>query len=365
MKFKILREELLKPLQQMIWILSGRPVLTILQNLLIEVNKETILLKLSNLEIEIIATIPLTAEKIGSITTPAKKFFNVLKGSPNNTIIEISLQKNRLLMHFKHSQFFLSTLPASSFPKMKNWKNEIKLILPQTTLKYLIETTKFSMGIQDVRYYLNGMLFKIKKNKFNTIATNGHRLAICSQKINQNLKEFSAIIPYKGIIGLNKLLNYNESLIKIELSKNNIKVHINNFTFTSKLIDGEFPNYQHIFPQNPKKILISNREELKQALLRASILSNDEFQSVHLILKNDKLIIKSNNFENEESEETITVQYNNETIEINLNVNYILEILETIKCKLIKISIINSYSSIKIRGLNNNEVNYIVMPLQL
>ncbi|WMY96785.1 MAG: DNA polymerase III subunit beta [Arsenophonus sp.] len=366
MKFTIKREQLLKPLQQVSNSLSGRAILPILNHILLKVDKTFLSLTSTDLEIEMISKIKLEHEnENGIITVPAKKIFDICRGLPNNAIIKIILKENHLTLLSGRSRFSLTTLPAIDFPNLQDWKSEVEFKIPQYILKRLIETTQFSMAHQDVRYYLNGMLFKTEGKKICTVATDGHRLALCSININQTLPKYSVVIPRKGVMEFLKLLNNSEELIKLQIGTNNIRAHINNVIFTSKLVDGSFPDYERVIPKNPDKILFADCNILKQAFSRAAILSNEKFRSVNLDITKNQIKITAKNTEQEESEEIVDVNYQDTEIKISFNVVYILDVLNALKCKEINLLLIDSNSSIQIKNSENQDITYVIMPMRL
>lgn len=366
MKFITIREQLLKPLQQVSNLLSGKPIIPILSNILLKINKDILYIISTDLEIEIIAKIKINKiYKPGETAINGKKITNILKRLPKKSEIYINITKEKFIIKSNKSEFSLSTVSTQNFPYTKNFNHKIEFTISESKLKYLIESTQFSMAQQDVRYYLNGMFFQIYEKKLISVATDGHRLAKCSLIVNQNLPNFSIIIPRKGILEFIKLLNKENKLIKLQINKQNIRVYIDNIVFTSKLIDGCFPNYQKVLPKNADKLLIVNCNELKEALLRASILSNEKFKGVKFHISNNKLKIISNNQEQETSIETIDVNFNNSNIEICFNINYILDILNILKCEIVHIFITDEISSVKIIDINNKLSTYIVMPMRL
>ncbi|VAY02324.1 DNA polymerase III subunit beta [Arsenophonus endosymbiont of Aleurodicus dispersus] len=366
MKFTIKREQLLKPLQQVSGTLSGRPRLPILGNLLLQVSEKILSLTGTDLEVEMVAKVILTQpSEDGSITVSARKFYDIWRGLPDGLEIKVTFEGERLLVRSGSSSFSLSTLPAADFPNLDNWKSKVEFELPQTTLKRLIEATKFSMAHQDVRYYLNGMLFETEGQELRTVATDGHRLAVCSLNINKYLPTHSVIVPRKGVVEFMRLLDSSDDSLKLQIGSNNIRAHVGNFIFTSKLVDGHFPDYRSVLPKNPDKTLTADCNKLKQAFSRASILSNEKFRGVRLYISKNKLRITANNPEQEESEEIIDVNYQSLMIEISFNVNYILDVLNTLKCEQVNLLLTNSNSSIQIEDVNNNAAAYIVMPMRL
>src|SRR5476649_597278 len=243
MKFIVEREQLLKPLQQVSSPLGGRPTLPILGNLLLQVTEDSLLMTGTDLEMEMVAKVALSqAHEPGATTVPARKFFDICRGLPDGAEITVVLDADRMLIRSGRSRFSLSTLPASDFPNLDDWQSDVEFTLPQATLKRLIEATQFSMAHQDVRYYLHGMRFETEGEELRTVATDGHRLAVCSMPIGQALPSHSVIVPRKGVMELVRLLDGGEALLRLQIGSNNIRAHVGEFIFTSKLVDGRFPD---------------------------------------------------------------------------------------------------------------------------
>lgn len=367
MKFIIEREKLIKPLQQVSAPLSSRPTLPILGNILLQVSDNTLSMTGTDLEIEMIAKLPLIeSSESGSTTVPARKFLDICRSLPNDANISITLDDNRLLIQSGRSKFSLSTLPPSDFPNIENWQPDADFFIPQSILKQLIDSVQFSMANQDVRYYLNGMLFEIENNTIKTVATDGHRLAVCTLPIGQPISNnCSVIMPRKGVIELSKLVGDNDELINVQIGSNNLRVHLAEFTFTSKLIDGRFPDYRRVLPSNPDKTLEVSCEELKSALSRAAILSNEKFRGIRILIHNNQMKITANNPEQEEAEEIIDVKYEEEELEIGFNVTYLLDVLNVLKCISVQMLLTDSTSSVQIEDINNQTATYVVMPMRL
>ncbi|MXP67633.1 DNA polymerase III subunit beta [Pantoea sp. Aalb] len=366
MKFIIEREQILKPLQQVSNPLSGRPKLPILGNLLLQVNKGFLTLTATDLEIEMVARIVLTqAYQSNAITVPARKFYDICRCLPEGVEINVTLIGDRILVRSGRSRFSLATLPASDFPNLDDWRSEVEFIVPQIILKRLIESTQFSMAHQDVRYYLNGMLLETEDKILRTVATDGHRLAVCSIPIKQLLPNYSVIVPRKAIIELARLLDGGETSIQIQIGSGNIRTYVGNFIFTSRLVDGHFPNYRRVLPKNPDKILEANCDLLKQAFARAAIISNEKFRGVRLYITKNQLKIIANNPEQEEAEEILDVYYDGSDLEIGFNVSYILDILNALKCEKVRILLTDSISSVQIEDVDNPISVYVVMPMRL
>jgi DNA polymerase-3 subunit beta len=366
MKFIVEREHLLKPLQQVSSSLGGRPMLPILGNLLLQVMEGSLLLTGTDLEIEMVARVALLQpHETGATTVPARKFFDICRGLPEEAEITVTLENERILVRSGRSRFSLSTLPAADFPNLDDWPIQVGFTLQQATLKRLIEATQFSMAHQDVRYYLNGMLFKTEGEELHTIATDGHRLAVCVMPIDQQLPSHSAIVPRKGVMELVRLLDSSDTPLKLQIGSNNIRAYVGDFIFTSKLVDGRFPDYRHVLPKNPDKILEAGGDLLKQAFARAAILSNEKFRGVRLYASHNQLKITANNPEQEEAEEILDVSYDGTDIEICFNVSYVLDVLNALKSENVRILFTDSVSSVQIEDNVSQAAAYVVMPMRL
>ncbi len=366
MKFIIEREQLLKPLQQVSSPLGGRPTLPILGNLLLQVNEDYLSLTGTDLEMEMIARVPLTqAHESGATTVPARKFLDICRGLPEGAEIHVSLADDRILVRSGRSRFSLSTLPAADFPNLDDWQSEVEFTLPQATLKRLIDATQFSMAHQDVRYYLNGMLFETEGDELRTVSTDGHRLAVCAMSVGQSLPHHSVIVPRKGVTELVRLLDGGETPLQIQIGGSNIRAHVGGFIFTSKLVDGRFPDYRRVLPKNPDKTLESGCDVLKQAFARAAILSNEKFRGVRLFITENQLRITANNPEQEEAEEILDVDYQGSDLEIGFNVSYVLDVLNALKCENVRLLLTDSVSSVQIEDVASPHAAYVVMPMRL
>ncbi|WP_457913568.1 DNA polymerase III subunit beta [Candidatus Gillettellia adelgis] len=366
MKFIVKREQLLKPLQQVNNLLSSRPSLPILGNLLLRITKSYLVLIGSNLEIEIMVRVALLhVYEVGSTTIPARKFFDICRSLPETAEIIVTLKNTNILLSSGRSRFALSILPVADFPNVEDWISQIEFTLPQITLKRLIEATQFSMAHQDVRYYLNGMLFENIDKELRAIATDGHRLAVCSLPIGQQLPSYPVIIPRKGVVELMRLLDNSDAQLKLQIGTNNIRAHIGEVIFTCKLLDGHFPDYRRVLPTSSYDILETSRDLLKKAFSRVAILSNEKCRGVRLYVSYNQLKITANNAEKEEAEEILDAKYNGSEIEIGLNVNYVLDVLSVLKCKNVHLLITHSASSVQIVDSSNQTTTYIIMPMRL
>ena len=221
------------------------------------------------------------------------------------------------------------------------------------------------MANQDARYFLNGMKFETEGNLLRTVATDGHRLAVCTISLEQELQNHSVILPRKGVLELVRLLETSDEPARLQIGTNNLRIHLKNIVFTSKLIDGRFPDYRRVLPRNATKIVEGSWEILKQAFVRASILSNERVRSVRLNLSENQLKITASNTEHEEAEEIVDVNYDGEELEVGFNVTYILDVLNALKCNQVRMRLTDASSSCLIENCENSSSEYVIMPMRL
>lgn len=367
MQFTITREQLLKPLQQVCGVLSSRPTLPIINNILLETNSKQLSLTATDLEVELTTQAELfeAVKKAEKFTIPAKKFLDICRSLPEDSVISIQFEEDRALIRADRSKFNLATLPASEYPNLMDWSPEVDFTIDQSTLARLIDATQFSMAKDDARYFLNGMKFETEGNLLRTVATDGHRLAVCTMPLSQELSTHSVIVPRKAVVELARLISGGEDAVRLEIGTNNLRVSMNGIVFTSKLIDGRFPDYRRVFPRNPERILEADAESLKRSLVRAAILSNERLRGVRLALSDNLLKITANNPEQEEVEEILDVAYQSTPMEVGFNVSYLLDVLNTLKCQRVRMSLVDVGSSCLIEDCDNSTAEYVVMPMRL
>ena len=366
MQFSISRENLLKPLQQVCGVLSNRPNIPVLNNVLLHIEGDRLTITGTDLEVELSSQTQLaSATENGSFTIPAKKFLDICRTLSDDAEITVKFEEDRAIVQSGRSRFNLATLPATDYPNLLDWQSEVEFSLPQNTLRRLIEATQFSMANQDARYFLNGMKIETEGNLLRTVATDGHRLAVCVIDVEQELEQHAVILPRKGVLELARLLDTNEEIAKVQIGTNNLRVHFKHLIFTSKLIDGRYPDYRRVLPRNATRIVEGSWESLKQAFVRASILSHEKVRSVRLSLAQDQLTITANNQEHEEAEEIVDVQYQGEPMEVGFNVTYILDVLNALKCQRVRIRLTDSASSCLIEDCDNGNSEYVIMPVRL
>ncbi|TOM20427.1 DNA polymerase III subunit beta [Vibrio parahaemolyticus] len=366
MKFTIERSHLIKPLQQVSGALGGRPTLPILGNLLIKVEENVLSMTATDLEVELVSKVTLEGDfEAGSITVPSRKFLDICRGLPDDAIITFVLEGDRVQVRSGRSRFSLATLPANDFPNIEDWQSEVEVSLSQADLRTLIDKTQFSMANQDVRYYLNGMLFEIDGTTLRSVATDGHRMAVSQTQLGADFAQKQIIVPRKGVQELVKLMDAPEQPVVLQIGSSNVRAEVNNFIFTSKLVDGRFPDYRRVLPQHTNKTLNASCDELRQAFSRAAILSNEKFRGVRVNLAGSEMRITANNPEQEEAEEMLDVTFEGDPIEIGFNVSYVLDVLNTLRCEKVQVSMSDANASALIENADDDSAMYVVMPIRL
>ena len=302
----------------------------------------------------------------GEITIPARKLFDICRALPDGIKIDFKQNGERVTMSAGRSRYTLSTLPAAEFPQVDNIDLLERVTLPEATLKELIDRTAFAMAHQDVRYYLNGTLLDLREQALRCVATDGHRLALCETGIELNAKaRRQIIIPRKGVLELQRLLDAGDGTVEIEFGRNHLRVRRSDFVFTTKLIDGRFPDYEAVIPIGADKILTVAREDLRAALQRASILSNEKYRGVQMELAPGRLHIVAHNPEQEEAVEELEVATHVDGLAVGFNVNYLLDALSALRGTEVMLCLRDGNSSCLIRDADNERSRHVIMPLRL
>ena len=367
MKFTISPDALIKPLILVAGVVERRQTLPILANVLMVLDGDRLSLTGTDLEVELVGRVQLPpGAEPGEVTVPARKLVDICKSLPEGCDISFTAQDGKVTVKSGRSRFTLSTLPAREFPNVEDSMGTHQFTVKQGQLKRLIDRTGFAMAQQDVRYYLNGMLWELKGQQLKVVATDGHRLALCTlpEKVDVN-GDTQVILPRKGVLEMARLLLEEDGDIAIVIGSNHIRATTDEFTFTSKLVDGKFPDYQRVLPRNPNKIVLGSRLELRQAFTRTAILSNEKYRGVRLKLTDNSLDIVANNPEQEEAEEAVPVDYQGDSLEIGFNVSYLLDVLAVLSGEQIKLSLSDPNSSALLEESDEGDSLYVVMPMRL
>lgn len=366
MKFQIQREDLLNCLQQVIGAVEKRQTMPALSNVLIKASSDQLTFTATDLEIELVSSINIAIDEPGEITIPARKLLDICKALPDESQVNLDINDDKALVKSGRSRFSLVTLPAAEFPSLDEISSNSEFELPQNTLKDIIDKTAFAMAQQDVRYYLNGLLLEVSSKVLRAVATDGHRLAYCEKQTDCEMADIKQVIlPRKGVLELVRLLSNSEEKVTILLGSNHLRAQLDKIRFTSKLIDGRFPDYNRVIPEDGKCLVTADREILRQALVRASILSNEKYRGIRLILKDNLLSLEAQNPDQEEADVDVEVNYKGENLEIGFNVNYMIDVLNVTDLSTVQFTLRDSNSSCLLTYPDQKDCKYVIMPMRL
>jgi DNA polymerase-3 subunit beta len=365
MKLTAPREAFLKPLQAVIGVVERRQTMPILANVLLQAKDGGVAITATDLEVELVASTEAQVDAPGEVTVPGRKFLDICRALSEDAKLSVSLSGDKLSIKSGKSKFTLTTLPAAEFPTVDDINAGDSVELPQERLAHLLQKTHFAMAQQDVRYYLNGLLLETGKNRLRAVATDGHRLSLCQVSLDKtDLPEKQVIVPRKGVLELQRLMS-GEGNLKIELGSNHVRIQLEGIRFTSKLIDGRFPEYERVIPKDTSNRLSADREAFRGALQRTAILSNEKYRGIRLVIREGSIVLQAHNPEQEEAEEELEIEYKGEDIEIGFNVNYLLDALAAIESDSITMALVDGNSSCLLREPGNDDCKYVVMPMRL
>lgn len=365
MKFIIKREDLLEPLQTVAGVVERRQTLPVLSNVLLVLKKGILSLTGTDLEMELQGEIQLdSTDKDGATTVPARKFIDICRALPEQSLIEIIYEEPKLLIRAGKSRFSLMTIPAADFPVTEAAADQFNFSISQRELKKLIERTQFAVAQQDVRYYLNGLLLELANNSLRAVATDGHRLALSA--IGAEVEgDAQVILPRKGVIELMRLLDDHPSDINVSFAANQIRVYRDSFVFTTKLIDSRYPDYRSAIPSGSDRIMLVDRDVLKQALSRVAVISGEQHRSVRLELQPNLLLLNTTTSEQEVADEELVVDYQGDYLDIAFNVNYLIDGLGALPAGTVKLIFTDSDSGVRMESDQAQNDIQVVMPMRI
>ncbi|RXZ43470.1 DNA polymerase III subunit beta [Crenobacter cavernae] len=361
------RDALLKPLLAVTGIVERRHTLPILSNVLIEKKGGEVGFLATDLEIQITTASPeaLPGEDF-RLTTSAKKFADILRAMPAASTVTLEKDDNRLTLKAGKSRFNLQTLPADDFPHLSvNGAATAEFSLAQKDLKRLLSQVQYAMAVQDIRYYLNGLLLQTDGKLVRLVSTDGHRLALATVSLDAELPKAEVILPRKTILELYKLLADSEDQISIELLANQVRFSFGSTVIISKVVDGKFPDFNRVVPLDNDKIFLIDRITLLQALQRAAILANEKFRGVRLVVAPGRMSILCTNSEQEEAEEELEIAFQGGTLEIGFNINYLLDVLTNVPAETLQLAFGDANRSALFTIPDNPDFKYIVMPMRI
>ena len=357
------KEDITKALGVTLGVVEKKQTLPILANVLLEVNESGFHLTATDLESEVRTSGPLeSVSSEGRTTTSAKKLNDLCRLIPDGSSIEIKLSGDKIQLKTPSGKYSLATLPSDDFPIFENQESGEQLKVNSKDLRKIFSTTSFAMGNQDWRHYLNGLYLELKDDQLTAGATDAHRLAINTFEVSSG-SSFSGIVPRKSVNEMTKFLADSDGEVSLLITDSSIELNTGNITFKSKLIDGNYPDFNQVIPSGDSFVLEVDVKELSESLSRVSVLSSDKYRGIKLNVSDGSLIVSANNPEEEAGEETLSVNYSGENIDIAFNVNYLQEILSHQEENICNIKFFGSDKSCLMLPPDADFPKYVVMPL--
>ncbi len=368
MKINITKSTLLEGIQIISAGVSSRTTLPILHNFLLETYKGKLKLVRTDMEMATVHYVNAEIEETGSITIPLKEFADIIKNLPDDKEINLySDENNKFHIKSGKSKFWVIGTPKSEYPAIPEVEHENSIKLNPLDLQSMIEKTAFSASTQETRYILNGLLWNNTSDKFEIVATDGGRLAIASHEPLAGSKEFKIIIPTKILNEVCRFITIakptKDSTIQVSVSSNQVSFVMNETTFISRLIEGNFPNYHQVIPTK-KNISFEVFSKELLASTRRSALCSGEFGSVVKYKLEDNTLTVSSNSQNMEFTDEIPVEYNQEIFEAAFNPQYIIDVLKNITSEKVSFSFINSSQPVLVEPVGDTTFKYVIMPVR-
>ncbi len=362
MKIEVAKEVLLNGIQKVQNVISARSALPILSNILIEAQQGQLKLTATDLDIGISCAISVDIQEPGIITIPAKRFSDIIKELPDDSVTINTKKNNLITIETKSCQFKLMGLPYEDFPKLPAFKEGGVIKLEQATLKEMLVLTSFAVSLDETRYILNGILFKINQKNLTLVATDGKRLAVIERTLQQNTeKDLQLIIPLKTIHELNRNLQ-DEGELSMLLGTNQVLFDLGSAVIISRLIEGEFPDYQQVIPPEAENKIHVHREKFLLAVRRAALLSTPDYQAVKLEVFKNQLVVSKSTPDIGESREEVAIEYQGKEIAIGFNPNYLIDVLKNLKDEKVEFELSDTE---KPGVLRIGGYVYIVLPMRL
>jgi DNA polymerase-3 subunit beta len=372
MKLTVERSELLKSLGHVHRVVERRNTIPILANVLIRAEGESLALKATDLDLEVIETISAEIAVGGATTVPAHMFYDIVRKLPEGAQIVLEASGDRAVLAIRagRSRFTLQTLPESDFPDLAAGEMTHAFKLAASDLKRLIDKTQFAISTEETRYYLNGIYFHTAgppgAPTLRGVATDGHRLAQLDLPLPEGASGMPGIIvPRKTVGEVQRLIEDADAEFRIELSQGKIRFTHARVVLTSKLIDGTFPDYARVIPVGNDKDLVVDKKEFEQAVDRVSTVSSERGRAVKLSLSEGKLMLSVTNPDSGSAAEEIEAEYTSEPLDIGFNSRYLLDIAAQIDSEQAILKLADPGSPTLIADRDSKGALYVLMPMRV
>ncbi|MCX5698380.1 MAG: DNA polymerase III subunit beta [Candidatus Omnitrophica bacterium] len=362
MKFKVEKIKLVNAIGTVQNVITTKSALPILSNILIEAQAGTLKLTATDLDIGITCVIPVDIQEAGAITIPAKRFSDIIKEFPLEVISVTTKKNNQVTIDSDMCQFKIMGLIKEEFPKLPEFQDKQAIKIDQGVFKQMLSLTAFAVSLDETRYVLNGILFKINKSLLTLVSTDGKRLALAERKLTlEPGVDISMIVPLKTIQELNRNLK-DEGELSLVVSSNQAFFDLGNVGIISRLIEGEFPDYKQVVPPVSENKMKVARGQLLLAVKRAALLATPDYQAVKLEVFKNKLVISKSTPDVGEFHEELAVEYQGREMVIGFNPVYLIDILKNLNEETISLELTDGEKPGVIRI---SDYVYIVLPMRL
>jgi len=370
MKLSISKGELLHGLARIQAIVEKRNSMPILANVLIESTEGGVQLSATDLEVGIRSIHTADVEEEGGLTVAAKKLFEIVRELPDETIELIATANSYLEIRCLRSKFTLAGTAPEEYPTLPEFSPERTASVQAAVLSTMIERTMYAASVDETRYNLNGVYLEVLEDtgKIRMVATDGHRLAQSDRALGVGLDGLASgvIIPRKGLAELKRLVDEDDAdEIELAFEGNNGLARKGGITLVMRLIEGEFPNYSQVIPNNVKYYIAIPSEGLTHALRRVALLSSERSRAVKMELAPGSLAISSNNPDLGDAIEELDIDYAGDSFAIGFNSRYLLDALGAIKTKEIKLGITDDLSPAVLVPTDDDDTLAVVMPMRI
>lgn len=366
-KFNIVCRKLLTGLKKVSGVIENAQVMQILSCVKIKMHGSVVLLTASDSDIEMSAEIHDNefdfADPI-NLAVPGKKLFDICRSLTQDQTLSFELDEQWLTIRAGKSKFKLMTMPVDQFPLILFSDTEAKVALPQKDVLTALQQTSFAMAVHDVRQFLNGMLLDFKDGQLKLVATDGHRLSMAELECDAAIS-LKKIVPRKAILELIKLLDNGDASLLIELAQNKIRFTSDEGQLVTGLIQGDYPDYTRLLPGAQSHSISLSVQDLKAALVRASILSHDRFKAASFHFSADNLVIESENAQHENIKEEVQISSSVDALSISFNIVYVMDVLSNIDSEALVFEASAGHKAVTLKPASGDAVTHIVMPLTL
>ncbi len=367
MKFQIDRESLLAPLSHLIGVVEKRQTMPILSNVLMRLSEGVLEITATDTEVQLIARVDVEAGEEGTVTAPARKLLDIFRLLPDQSRVNLNVKGDRLMLGAGSSKFSLTTLPVENYPAFDLGQSDLEVTLPATTFRTALEKTLFAIAQQDVRYYLKGLLIDFEGATLRTVASDGHRLAVFQETLADGFAaNRQIIVPRKGVLELYRLLADAADEVTLQISPNTLRANIGSLSFSTKLIDGRYPDYRRVLPQECATTIVVERDHLRSALGRVGLMTNEKQKSITLEASaSGEMVLTGQSMEQDDAEERLSVTAEGASVSVGFNTGYLIEAINHVSGAELRLSFTPAGNSCLVEDPDDPRYRCVVMPMRL